>query len=276
MLGGDTLTMRADLVGEYGRERHGGGRFGWTSESDEELWRIHVGVAGAELEALAPTHRAEWILWRGDDRDAGEAILEGLSLVTCPASGAVAFGVTGFDVPRWSVVRAGDGWGFQAPWASDATDCASFGDVPDAPTLLRAVRDDALRAWVEMEQTGPPMPREGLDRRYAGKRACGVHLDRGEAEETLACLWELRIGSHEGGELVDLVNALIAEGPAAEPDLEAAMFRLAAPGGLPGHEDPAIAAVIEDHVAFAMPGYLARATTAERRQAFESESEASR
>jgi len=272
-VGGRRLTLRADLLGRRGTEHHGGGRLGWTSESDEEHWRISIALGEEERVPLVPLHGDGWIVWRGDAREDGVAVLDGLEAEPCPDGDGVAVRVAGTDPPRWLSAHAGDGWGFHAPLDSGATDCGSLSSVPSAEEQLQAVRDDALRVLLELareQERGESgtMDDDGHARTSAGHRACGVHLDRGEGDETLRCLWELRRDARRNDSAVRRAVTLIEEGPGADPDLEAAMFRLASPDVPARPGGPALRERARLHREAVIGSYLSRAVTEDRMRAF--------
>ncbi|MCZ7681419.1 MAG: hypothetical protein M5U28_22555 [Sandaracinaceae bacterium] len=260
-LGDGAISLRVEVRGRYGREHHGGGRFGFSTRTDEEIWRASV-LASEGVTILAPSLGVAVL----DDRDEAVRRMDAVRVESCAMEGGAVVRVLGLEEERWMTARAGEGWTVLAPFESEAASCvAAAAAAPPAADQIRAAWEDGVRAWAEVhEHPGRGASDEARIRMEVGVRACRLLFARGEAEETLRCFWSSRVWANRSmGDAVPLMDA-INRGAESAPDYEAAMMRLAAPGGLALHADPALQAIIDRHASTVLPGYLSEARTERR------------
>lgn len=269
--GGLTLTMTAELEGRYRRAHGGGGRLSCNYATGQELWTTRVALAAADEQLpLALLMRVSESV---DDRDDAIETLEAMTVEQCPGPhDSVVFRVTGWGESGWRIFYGRPGHGVTGALPSTADSCAAAAaEAPPQVAYLTGVWEAGARAWVDLATLRQTRPGAGMDgdmraRQRDGGLACEQLLRFGDARGAIMCGLALRAwGSQWAGEPI---VAAIGRGPAGDLDAEAALFALAAPGGLPAHPDPAIEAIVQEHLPSTISSYFAAAPTESRRTAF--------
>lgn len=258
-LRGDTRTVGevgavravARLEGRYERERHLGGRLGFSTPTETEDWTLSYALEG-DARVLLATTRGSVPVWRGASRSEGATKLAELGWTTCSAGDVQVFRVG----ERPWLAAFGGTVPFVVALTSEAQAC---GDVvaPSADVALRDVWEDGLDAY---EVFSAP-DEEASARHAAGERACEVLIERGDAREGLRCSLALGRGLLPNDEITRRIRA----GAEARPDVEAALFALAA-APLPPPSDARLEARLVRHSARAFPGHLMWTTTPSRQR----------
>ncbi len=273
---GSSVSVTAELTGQYVLEHHGGGRFGWNETTDEERWLLRVHASGDGVVDLVPRDpwSRGWTAWSGADRAVGVERMEALAVEACAVEGGAVFRVIGGGDPSlWMIARPAPGGASRGAFVARLTrgeTCAeAAAGAPSVADHLTLVWEDGLRAASEHRELGgaAAITSERGGREAAGVRACDVLLDRGEGEEALRCLWASRIEANPSRSEPRRAMALVADGADAEIDLEAAMLALLS-HELPPPSDAALVDQHDRHLAYAVPTWLETAHTPERLRAF--------